>query len=165
MSMRNKIGVLAFLLFCSVLIGQNNHHELISSSGSSFYGENIALDWSIGEVVISTLNTTDLTLTQGFHQPTYLILSTKESYLLGPLNIYPNPTTDFLMVKKEGLISNNSYSIIRNINGQLIRKQLNEEYSSGIQIPVSNLELGIYILEVYSEKNEIIGICKFEKIK
>ena len=54
-----------FFLISYNLISQS----VISSSGNSNSSDDYTISWTIGELAISTINNSDITLTQGFHQP------------------------------------------------------------------------------------------------
>ena len=57
------------------------------------------------------------------------------------VNIYPNPTTDFLLIEVDGNL--NYRSRLFDINGQLLRSSINESKMSLIHLPT-----GTYILEI-----------------
>ena len=69
-------------------------NQLVSTSGSSFNNGQIQLDWSLGEVAIHAYELNSFMLTEGFHQPRYVITSTKV-IKAGPIvKLFPNPTID-----------------------------------------------------------------------
>ena len=54
-------------------------------------------DFTIGEVVTSSLSTTNSTLTQGFHQPYFGIVNIVEYTDIG-ISVFPNPTQGFIQI-------------------------------------------------------------------
>jgi hypothetical protein len=46
--------------------------DVISSAGTRFQSSTTALDWTLGEISVSTLQGNSAVLSQGFHQPKYL---------------------------------------------------------------------------------------------
>lgn len=77
---------------------------------------------------------------------------------LSSFYVYPNPTTDFIYIINQDF--NDPFAIyIYNMNGQLVfAKLVSEDINSTIQIPVSSLNSGTYIIrcegnnKVYSSK-------------
>jgi hypothetical protein len=80
------------LYFLSLLIGmslqaQSIERQVIGSSGTSFSNASVQLDFTVGELVVSTLTDGSTILTQGFHQ-TNLLVAIKvapAAFLQGPL--------------------------------------------------------------------------------
>lgn len=74
-------------------------------------------------------------------------LSTEDLEGNSNFEIYPNPANDFILIKTSGKIKS---KIIYSIAGQLLKKENN----SNNEINISNLQKGIYLLEVETMKNE-----------
>tara|TARA_B100000795_G_C22406691_1_gene289226 strand:+ start:84 stop:521 length:438 start_codon:yes stop_codon:yes gene_type:complete len=75
------------VLFC--LFNTAYAQQVIASAG----GDN----FTIGEVVTSSLSNSNSTLTQGFHQPYFGIVSIVEYTDIG-INVFPNPTQGFVQI-------------------------------------------------------------------
>ena len=75
------------VLFC--LFNKAYAQQVIASAG----GDN----FTIGEVVTSSLSNSNSTLTQGFHQPYFGIVSIVEYTDIG-INVFPNPTQGFVQI-------------------------------------------------------------------
>ncbi len=59
------------LLFALISVATYSQQlEILSSSGSFLKGNKYQLEYTLGDVVISTVSNTQNILTQGFHQPT-----------------------------------------------------------------------------------------------
>ena len=69
----------------------------------------------------------------------------------GEIEIYPNPTSDFLNVKTEDLTLINIY----NVNGQLIQSYNSDD--DVMIVDVSDLEKGIYVIEGVADENRRIN--------
>ena len=69
----------------------------------------------------------------------------------GEIEIYPNPTSDFLNVKTEDLTLINIY----NVNGQLIQSYNSDD--DVMIVDVSDLENGIYVIEGVADENRRIN--------
>jgi streptogramin lyase len=76
-------------------------------------------------------------------------------------NIYPNPATDKVTVQFSSLLNSNiNKATIRlfNISGQLVKTVTQENVSNGnvVNIPVSDLVKGLYIIEVQTDKDKVV---------
>ena len=150
------------LLFILVLplfaIGQIISPSLTSNSGDSYSNSKINMDFSIGEVVIETYQNNEI-LSQGFHQA-LLIVQTGVSELDFLTKVYPNPTTNIVVVELEKDITGDI--ILYDINGRLmLRNKLENERIKYVDF--SKLNQGNYLLQlnINNKKN----IYKIQKIK
>ena len=89
--------LLLLLSFPLIILGQVTTPSLISSSGDYYSNNNVNMDFSIGEIVIETHQNNEI-LTQGFHQE-ILKIHTGLSELNLVTKVYPNPTSDFVIVE------------------------------------------------------------------
>ena len=92
---------LLLILLCLPMIGfgQILSPSVIGSAGASFSNSTAKTDLTVGEVVIETFSNNTI-LTQGFHQGD-LKVSTAVVNIDIKTKIYPNPTTNFLIVELE----------------------------------------------------------------
>lgn len=163
--------VLISLMFGPALTAQN----VISSINGSLETEEFILDWTIGEPVTAALNSTDLFLVQGYHQPVLvcdpcddqeqpqpelLVEETPTLDVKFEAKLFPNPSIDQLHVEmtipKEGVWN----IAIYNSSGQLLRLE-KQAFSVDQKLlrtfEVSNLKSGQYFLRIsnqeYSQTN------------
>ena len=150
---------LFLLLFSPLLVfGQVTSPSLISSSGDSYSNSNVNMDFSIGEVVIETHQNNEI-LTQGFHQGV-LKIQTGVSELDFVTKVYPNPTTNIVIVELEKDISGEI--LIYDINGKLmISDKLDNERIK--QFDFSKFSQGNYLLHINIKDK--LDIYKIQKIK
>lgn len=90
-------------------------------------------------------------LTEGEDNVVSLPEMEDEDIIKGEIEIYPNPTSDFLNVKTEDLTLINIY----NLNGQLIQSYSNDD--DVMIVDVSDLENGVYIIEGVADENRRIN--------
>jgi hypothetical protein len=94
--MLKKTALLAFItLFTINLFSQN----VISSQGDSYNDSSASIDFTIGEVVTSTVTNSERSLTQGFHQTNWSFVSIENHVPSYEAIVFPNPTEDFLNIK------------------------------------------------------------------
>lgn len=71
---------------------QDTDLHVVASAGSSYQIDDFVLDWTLGEVVIQTLDRPSGMITQGFHQPTYTLVSVSPfPDEVGNVVVSPNP--------------------------------------------------------------------------
>jgi len=145
------------------LIGANAQTaspELVSSSGDSFKNTSYQLDWSIGECVTATLDTSDYVITQGFHQNTYNITSVVDLCADIEISVYPNPTSDLINLKLIAFknltgfqnLSALSYRVT-DISGKVLAK---DKILSALQtLNFTNYTDGTYLISI-TENNQLI---------
>ena len=155
--MKKLIFLLIF--FPLFVVGQITSPSLISSSGDSYSNSNVNMDFSIGEVVIETYQNNEI-LTQGFHQGVLKVVHTGVSELDFATKVYPNPTTNIVIVELEKDITGEI--LIYDINGKLmISDKLDNERIK--QFDFSKFSQGNYLLHINIK--EKLDIYKIQKIK
>ena len=84
--------------------------EVISTQGDSYSNANGSIDFTIGEVIINTVNEGSNDITQGFHQTNWNFLGLEDHAPDFEVSIFPNPTEDVLNIRTE-TFENISYAI------------------------------------------------------
>jgi hypothetical protein len=137
--------------------GQVTTPSVISSSGDSYNNGGIMMDYTLGEIVIETYTNSNTILTQGFHQGD-LKVTTAVVNLDIKTKIYPNPTTNFLIIELEKNV--NAELLVYDINGKIVIKdKLNEEQKK--QLDFSFLNQGNYLLHInIADKQSVYQINK-----
>lgn len=146
--MFRKIALFAFvILFTINLFSQ----DVISSQGDSYTYSSASIDFTIGEVVTSTVNNGEKTLTQGFHQTNWSFVSIENHIPSYEAIIFPNPTEDFLNIKATSF-KNINYSIFDEMGKLVLNGTL---YSEKTSLDVSKLHTGLYSLVLNSPENKL----------
>ena len=147
------------LLLCLPFIGfgQITSPSVISSSGNSYNNGGVNMDYTLGEIVVETQTNSTTILTQGFHQGV-LNVNTSVVNIDIKTKVYPNPTTNFIIIELEKNV--NAELLVYDINGKLVIKdKLNDERQK--QLDFSFLKQGNYILYInISDKQSVYQINK-----
>ena len=150
---------LLFILLCLPLIGfgQVNSPSVVSSSGDSYSNGSVIMDYTLGEIVIETHANSSTVLTQGFHQGD-LKVNTGVVNIDIKTKVYPNPTTNFLIIEIEKNV--NADILVYDINGKLVIKdRLNDEQQK--QLDFGFLRQGNYLLHInIADKKSVYQINK-----
>lgn len=145
--------------------GQSIAPEVISSAGSHDTGGSVKLDWTMGEMATTTLTGGSNSLTQGFHQPYFVITSIKvqeEPKFI--LKAFPNPTSSLLNIKTQ--LPANSGCEVRLINsiGEVLDKKIVSLQNENILMDLSPYPAGSYFIYILHPESEQDSIYKIQKI-
>ncbi len=121
---------------------------------------------TIGETAIEIISSSDYTFTQGFQQPRMTFLPG----IIPPGNgvdVYPNPATDIVTIKLFGEGPRDFRIDVLNIAGTIVYTEnvsFSDKYYLEKAIPVSQLNMGIYFVKVFSKDGVISRAFKIEKM-
>ena len=150
---------LLLILLCLPMIGfgQVTTPSVVSSSGDSYSSGGVIMDFTLGEIVIETFSNNANILTQGFNQGIIkIVLSVSDIDI--KTKIYPNPTTNFIIIELEKNV--NADILVYDINGKIVIKdKLNDEQQK--QLDFSFLNQGNYLLHInIADKQSVYQINK-----
>ena len=154
-----KLKLLLFLLF---VFANATAQKAFVASGGNATGSGGTSSYSIGQFDYTTATGSGGSAMQGVQIPFEIeTLSGKEfTQIALKTAIYPNPTTDFVILKFENFdYQNLSYQLI-DLNGREIVHQ--KITNSKAQIQVENLPNAIYTL-IVNDKNRTIKIQESEE--
>jgi hypothetical protein len=152
---------LLLILLCLPILGFGQAPILtpsvVSSSGDSYSNGNVIMDYTLGEIVVEAYGSPTTILTQGFHQE-ILRITTEVVNIDIKTKVYPNPTTNFLIIELEKNV--NADILVYDINGKIVIKdRLNNEQQK--QLDFSFLKQGNYFLHInIAEKQSVYQINK-----
>jgi hypothetical protein len=156
-----KSSVLA--LFCITAVASYAQQSTNASGGNALGGSGSA-SYSVGQVVNATIQGKNGTLAQGVQQTYKITVLTGVNEAKGinlTVSAYPNPTTDYLILKIENdNYANLSYQFF-DLHGKLLESKKIE--GSETSILTSNLLRSTYFLKVTQDNKELktFKIIKF----
>lgn len=146
----NKIFIILFTFFTSILHSQTLSPNVISSSGKCKNVNGIVLSYTIGQAYHSTLINRAV-LTQGFQQNIILKSKKKTEEKKITLSIFPNPVKNVLNINIENDIIESFFLEIYNIKGnKIVEKYINKNYMT---VNFSVYPKGEYIIKIFSDQN------------
>lgn len=157
--MRKKTILVLILACCSTLVC--NAQQVLNSTGNSISGNNLLIEYSIGEVATATTGTLGAGnhLTAGVIQPNYSIVNDVSDLLSDSYNLkaFPNPTTNQLTIETD----------FEDFTNYRFTNQLGQTLSSG-RFDYSPLDLywmpqGTYYLMLTSKSEQIFKTIKIIK--
>jgi hypothetical protein len=155
--MKKLIFTIAILLGSVIYVYAQ---EVVSAAGETKSVEQYEVSWTLGEPVIATGSSGNYSLTQGFHQPKLTVTSTE--IFAGDLNIevYPNPTREFVTISSDRLIENAGYAIFSLTGEKLMEGEIT---SRTTKLNLENRASGSYILKLSGENNRPLQTFKIVK--
>jgi hypothetical protein len=151
------------LLFTAILFpgfvgfGQAGLQQVIATAGGNAANGSIAIEWTLGEPVITTLSGANAILTQGFHQTDVFITFIKGSDELPcKIEIYPNPTGDHVMLTVENAAKKDFQYLLYDLSGKLLEQKL--LVNKVTFIGMADFPAGIYLLKIMQPAKSITTI-------
>lgn len=126
-------------------------NQVVASTGHFAVQQGLSYNYTVGEVVISTLRSDSRTLTQGFHQPEHTtIVSVSNPTLVGwDIQVFPNPATDHLTVRFSPDKGSQLSARVVDVVGKVVLDQQHLTEPDGSQIDCQAWQPGVYFLQLY----------------
>ena len=150
-----KTAFLLFSLFATISV---TAQEVVSTQGESYSNASGNIDFTIGEVIISTGTDGSNDLTQGFHQTNWNFLGVEDFAPNYEATIFPNPTSEVLNIKTS-TFENVTYTLY-DAQGKLVLQDI--LFAEQTPIQVGQLAPGSYSLTL---NNQIQNLKTFKLIK
>ena len=164
--MKSFIAICIAFLFAASLSAQEVSPQVVSSAGGfNVSGDNsLSLSWTLGELVISTVTSTDnqLILTQGFQQSNLIVDAITIHPELGiTITVYPNPTKDFVNIRLASPLEGNTMVFLTSPDGRAIFNDKLMEGDLTMLIDMSGYPSGTYFLRILNGiKQNVYKIIK-----
>lgn len=128
-----------------------------AAAGSTTIAGN-TYQYSVGEMVlVNTETSAGVILTQGFLQPSNDAPSSIETFVNNiNINVYPNPTTDWLNISFNKSVSESIQLVLFDASGRIViqEQHLDSGAENKLVLNLSNLASGAYMLHVLTAENQ-----------
>lgn len=152
------------ILFFAFLIGATCSYsqQLTTSSGGETTGTGGSTSYSIGQIAYSVYSDDTGTISEGVQQPyeIYRITGIKPNLTISNIKVYPNPTSNNLLLEISDVNQSLSYQLF-NSSGILLKTQ--KDLESKTVINMDDISSNIYFLKIF-DKNKIVSSFKIIKI-
>lgn len=138
--MMKKLFTLISVLISLFSVGQTIEREVIGALGGTVIEPSIQVDYTVGEVAISTFSQSNVILTQGFIQQDDLSSVAIKEIDKGIFSIYPNPFENRFYIQG---VSSGQITIV-NALGVIVYRDKIETF----EIDTENLASGLYFITV-----------------
>jgi hypothetical protein len=136
--------------------------DVVTTTGGFYSNSAGSISWTMGEPISETVTDGNDTLTQGFQQGAYSIVSVSE--VDAPdvnITVYPNPFVSTLNIKSDGNDPIRIEAI--DLQGNVISDQSFENGQG--QMDLGNLPEAIYLLRVYDNNGKQLKVFKIQKVE
>ena len=163
--MKQKIIIIfftiLFLNFCVVA------QETVLTAGGDYQSANGSLSFSVGQTFYTTKVSTnsDYSVSEGMQQPYEISVISqikKANKITLEAVIYPNPTSNYLLIKLNDFEEKDLQYLLYDANGKLLLSV--DAVGTETELNLTNFNLGFYILNITNKHNNKI-IKSFKNIK
>lgn len=140
-------------LFCGILNAQAQ--QGIVSAGGEGSGAGGSISFTIGQIDYTNISTNEGSINDGLQQPyeIFTVTGIEEKGIEINASVYPNPATDFVILKVENWESYKFSYQLHDIQGKiLLNKKVENNESS---IPLNELSGALYFIKVLKNNNEV----------
>lgn len=154
--MNNKKIIKGTLLFFGIALSSFGFtQESVHASGGNATGSGGTVNYSVGQVVYTTNNSSEGSVAQGVqhaYQITNVSINEKNSNI--SLTVFPNPTSDFLNLQIENFNDETRSYQISDTQGKIIGH--GNIVTTQTQIGMHELPRAVYYIHVLDNQNQII---------
>lgn len=162
--MKNLL-LLLMVAWAGFILAQANQPTVFATAGTIYQGDALSLDWTLGEVAITTIEGQPGQVTQGFHQPTYVITHLNEIAVnWGEIKIFPNPATDQIQLDFSKASIDPGHFQLWQTDGQLLWKVDRNKEDEHFRWSMKELAAGTYFLRIHAKNAPHFITIKIQKI-
>jgi hypothetical protein len=138
--------------------------DVIASSGNCYVNSNVSLSWTLGEPLTETDVSSTHYLTQGFQQPTSIVVTSivTPNSPQGNVSAYPNPFTSTVYLQNNNAGKTLQVELVSIEGKTILTKTMTTQQT---QFDLSEFSEGIYFLKVYDMDKQLIQTLKIDKTK
>ena len=157
-------GMFVFMIFMSIDgQAQEQQQYVFASQGNYTESGDMSVSWTIGDSFITTVESSDGTLTQGFQQ-SFLKIKKVQNIELASFNaqVFPNPTSGILNVRLEDEVKEYTMEIL-DVTGKLMHKS--NENQRLVEMDMTSYASGQYFIRLFNLNEKTMSIFEIIKLK
>lgn len=140
---------------------QQKNQSVMATAGGISRGKNVVLEWTVGESVVEIGKAPFALFTQGFHQASLEVITSK-SRIPGDdktyfFNVSPNPASSYLNIRFEKLTDLPLLVSVSDINGKVLLIKNIPSKTGGTKIDVARFSAGAYFLRITDKSGAVQG--------
>jgi hypothetical protein len=142
--------------------------QVLATGGKLLTGTTLITSATLGEAATLTLKSQNLTLTQGFQQPSTLIGTPIAETLTAEstMTVFPNPTSGEVSIWVEGNQEKHLNISLTDMLGRPVAREVTVLEGEGRQrfiLDLTSLPSGLYLVSFFSGNGEFREVVKVEK--
>jgi hypothetical protein len=159
--MKNYSLLITFISIAFCSNAQQLAPSVICNASGTLNNGTTNVYWTIGETIVETMQSGNNQLSNGFQQANYIITAIKNNKTQYDIQLFPNPTANFLNLKiNSSQLKNVRYQIF-DVQGKMIKEDaLQNELTA---IDCSQLMPAVYWLKLEDAAHELVGTFKIVK--
>ncbi len=168
--MRKNCLFFIFLSFAYWTNAQNLEPSVLAAGGDINFNNQVSLEWTIGEMAVTTLYTESTMITEGYHQPRIIVAEFYEphSFNMDPtpshqISVAPNPTESIVNIQMQFEEESEMFISIFNLAG-IQQKRIKKTSTDSFEMDLSDFPPGIYLIRFTNSKGRILRTFKLSKI-
>ncbi len=170
--MTKAILLFFFLCFNGWSYSQNIDPSVLATGGGIDSTTQMSLEWTLGEIAVTTLSSETIMITEGYHQP-WLVVSeyddssitnTSTANLDFQIKINPNPVKSFVNIQMQSSENSEIFINLYSLEGKQMMGKLKKQSSDYFEIDLSDLSSGLYLLRFTNLNGDVIQTYKLSKI-
>lgn len=166
--MKYKKFILSTILMLATGLAELKAQQAIPVAGGNASGTGGSVSYSVGQIVFTSSTGTTGSVSAGVQQPYEISVVTgldDDNYIQLVCSAYPNPTTDFLILRIEGDLQAEYTAYLYNTNGALLKRIKIEANESSIDM--RKMVIATYFLKIVNTQNTLTSkeIKTFKIIK
>ncbi len=146
-----------FLLFVALALNLIvNAQETILTSGGEILGNEGIVSYSVGQIVFSSNNTPNGSVSQGIQQPYEISIVNKienTEFINLFATVFPNPTTDYIILKIDNKEQINISYKLYNFDGEILENKVISGFET--KITMSNYQPSVYFISIIKDNKNI----------
>ncbi len=157
--------ILVFIICSSIASAQSLSPVIVSSGGGIGQTNNLILDWTLGETSVDYISYQNRLITEGFHQPSVLVLGVQNEIIENGYHflLSPNPVLSNLNVQIQSDENSKLGINLTDINGKVISVTMANSKNDSKEIDMTSLECGFYLLSI--KNSDGINLQTFKVLK
>lgn len=165
--MKAIIILTVFSLLSGALYAQHVSPSVVSTSGASMSQAGNKIHFIIGEITVKTIGNASGSIGQGFTSSSVAskedVTAVQEKDDLVQVRVYPNPSSELLLVDIDAKNSVIVQLSVTDMNGKVISSQSYSATNNHVAINVKNWSNGVYFLSLTDKDGNILR--KFKVVK
>ena len=165
LNMNRILALLITIIWGFVGNAQSISPKIVASVGKTQQGLSMQIDWTLGEIAITAIQNPSVMVTQGFHQPAYLITSINTlPTALGQIKVFPNPTSDWIEMNLKFQKIRTVQIKLVDVRGRLIWSKTQNGLQFLEQVNMHNFPNGNYFLSFSIDDFQFLQTYKVQKL-
>lgn len=159
--MKKLIATFTMLCVAQILCAQSLTPEVLCNASGRITNGATSIDWTLGETITLTSQSTNNQLTSGFGQPSYILVAVPNHSVDYGIQLFPNPVSETLIIQvNPSKLQSATYQLFDMIGREIFRGNITSDFTT---INCSQLVSSMYWLRIADAANQPLQSYKIVK--